>query len=538
MAMNRYPRYFIASLSVAFFCAFGQQVPQDWHLLDPETDGVQGLSVEKAYRSLLKGRTARPVIVAVIDSGIDPDHEDLKSVIWTNSREVAGNGRDDDGNGYTDDIHGWSFISGKGGDVGPDSYEVTREFVRLDARFANLTPDRVRKSDMNDYAYYQTVKARYEEKLATDKKQYDLYRSVYTNLKFSLDTIKSVLGPGPYDQDRLTSVQSENPVIIFAKSVLLKLLKDTGGGDLHETLGQVKEGYDYFSNIVEHGLNTGFDPRPIVGDDYADKSERAYGTASVQGPDAEHGTHVAGIIAAVRDNGLGVRGIADHARIMILRAVPDGDERDKDIASAIQYAADNGARIINMSFGKEFSPDKAVVDAAVRYAERKGVLFVHAAGNDAKNIDEVDQYPSRKMLKGRAPAAWIEVGASGPGKDADLPAEFSNYGKRMVDVFAPGVDIHSTVPGGQYKNNSGTSMAAPAVAGVAAMLMSYFPDYSAAEIKELIVSSARRFDGLKVKQPGSADEVDMNQLCQTGGVVNAFEAVKLAASRQSMKTKR
>ena len=521
--------FYVSLIPVTVLGQAENDIPKNWHLLDPAADQVQGLSVERTYQTILKGKTSRTVIVAVIDSGIDFEHEDLKPVMWVNKGEIAGNGKDDDGNGYADDIHGWSFIGGKAGNVNEDTYELTRELVRLSKKIESPGYKPVSKKDREELEYFNRIKSAYEEKLAEDDRQYKLYSRLYQNLKFGLDTLKFVLGEGPYNSEQIESVKSENPAILFAKSVLLNLMKNAPGTDPQNLLAEIRDAYEYFARIVQYGLNKDFDPRPVVGDNYSDKKERFYGNADVKGPDAEHGTHVAGIIGADRTNGIGVMGIADNVRIMAIRAVPNGDERDKDVANAIYYAVNNGAQIINMSFGKDYSPDKNLVDEAVRYAEKKGVLLIHAAGNDGQNTDVESNFPSSKFASGKSSGLWLEIGASSAGKNqSDLVADFSNYGKKTVTFFSPGVDIYSTIPGNGYKNNSGTSMASPAASGVAAMLMSYFPDLPAQTIRDILIKSTRKFDGLKVTSPGGDGEFALTDLCNTGGVVNAYEAVSLA----------
>ncbi len=517
---------------------FGQQtnLSRDWHLLDPASDSVQGLGVEVAYQTLLKGLPSRTVKVAVIDSGIDIDHEDLKPVIWTNPGEIAGNGIDDDKNGYADDVHGWSFIGGKAGNVQHDTYELTRELVRLKT-LADADPSSLTRKQQLDLERYAQVKEQYDAKFAEEEGQFRMYKRVYTNMVFGIDTLRSLLGGRTLTESRVDSIQSQDPVILFAKSAVLSLLRNAPGTDIGTMLNELKDGYEYYRGLVEYGLNQSFDPRPVVGDNYADKRERYYGSPDVKGPDPDHGTHVAGIIAADRRNEKGMRGIADNVKIMVLRAVPDGDERDKDIANAIIYAVNNGASVINMSFGKGLSPDKSVVDEAVRYAEKRGVLIIHAAGNDGSDNDQSPNFPNPVYENGRSAKLWIEVGASSDGRGQSLAASFSNYGKKSVDVFAPGVDIYSTIPGGGYKANSGTSMAAPAVTGVAALLMSYFPDLRPADIRDILVQSVRRFDGLEVTRPGSSDPASLAALCRSGGVVNAMEAVKLARQRKPVPVK-
>jgi subtilisin family serine protease len=293
------------------------------------------------------------------------------------------------------------------------------------------------------------------------------------------------------------------------------------------------EGEDYFMAKLKYHLNPEYNSRSIVGDDYQNVKEKGYGNNDVTGTFAEHGTHVAGIIAANRTNNLGIKGIADNVRIMVIRAVPNGDERDKDVANAIYYAVENGARVINMSFGKDYSPHKEAVDAAVKYAEDKGVLLVHGAGNDGKNIDDADNYPTREISTKKVANNWLEVGASSWGDAARFVGDFSNYGKKSVDVFAPGVDVYSTIPRHGYKSNSGTSMAAPVTAGVGALLLSYFPELTAEQVRDIILKSTVKYKGLMVNKPGQGKKpamVSFEELSVSGGIVNAYEAVRMAES--------
>jgi subtilisin family serine protease len=269
----------------------------------------------------------------------------------------------------------------------------------------------------------------------------------------------------------------------------------------------------------------------IVKDNYDDPNDKYYGNNDVMGTDASHGTHVAGIIGAVRGNEKGIDGVANHVQIMPIRAVPDGDEHDKDIANAIRYAVDNGALVINMSFGKSFSPQKKWVDDAVKYAESKGVLLVHAAGNDAKNIDVEDNFPSRNFNNDTLNvfSNWITVGASGAVAN-EIAASFSNYGKREVNVFAPGVKIYSTIPGGNtYGDKDGTSMAAPVVAGIAALLLSYFPALSPKQVIEVLEKSSKKIE-TSFPKPGADEKVMLSELSISGAIVNTYEAFKMASS--------
>ncbi|MDW8330055.1 MAG: S8 family peptidase [Cyclobacteriaceae bacterium] len=512
---------------------------RDWFLRDPETDFLQGVSAERAYQTLLKGRPSRTVVVAVIDSGVDIFHEDLKDVIWVNPKEIPGNGVDDDRNGYADDVYGWNFIGGPGGNVNEDTYELTREYVRLKAKYAGIDEKKIPKKSRAEFTYWKDIEKKFQERKKEVTEQYLLYNSFYKNLSISNDTLKKIFKVSQVTPSFLDTLKPRTPVVAFAR-YQMQLLFQNMGTELtpDEALTELKEAVRYYEVQALYGYNENFDPRSIVGDDYNNPNERYYGNADVKGPDADHGTHVAGIIAANRTNDIGLKGIADNVKIMSIRAVPNGDERDKDVANAIMYAVDNGAHIINMSFGKSYSPQKEVVDKAVRYAESKGVLLVHAAGNDGKNVDKTPSYPSRFYKDGTECKTWIEVGASGWGADDDFVASFSNYGKKTVDLFSPGVRIYSSTPENQYEFNDGTSMASPATAGVAAILMSYFPSLSAAEVRQILRQSARKFDNLKVTRPGSSEQVLFSELSITGGLVNAYEAVKLALEMEGRKSEK
>lgn len=523
------------------FPAFSQQlesgsISKDWFLKDPVADRVQGISAEKAYQTFLKNQPSRTIIVAVVDSGVDIDHEDLRNVIWTNEGEIPDNGIDDDINGYIDDVHGWNFIGGKDGNVNQDTDEFTRAYVKLKKQFEGVDEKKISKKEKPAYEEYIKAKQKFEKLVAENTEQYELYNNLYQNVSLSVDTLKVLLMTDSLTQDLVQSFESSEPNLLFAKGFVLNIFRNIGTeNSIEEFVSELKEAAEHFQQIVEYGYNEDFDPRSIVGDNYNDPYEKGYGNNDVKGPDAMHGTHVAGIIAADRKNDIGIKGIADNVRIMSVRTVPNGDERDKDVANAILYAVDNGAHIINMSFGKSTSPRKEVVDKAVKYAVQKGVLLIHAAGNESDDIDVEKNYPTRFYLDGSEAKNWLEVGASSWGADKDFVGSFSNYGKKSVDLFAPGVEIYSTVPDNKYKDLNGTSMASPVTAGVAAVIMSYFPEFTALEVKEIIRQSTRKFDNLKINMPGSKGEIEFSQMSSTGGLINLYEAVNLA---QELKVKK
>ena len=504
-----------------------QPAPVNWFNLDPGQNKIQGVSTERAYE-YLKNRPSQTVVVAVIDSGIDIEHEDLKDKIWVNEDEVPGNNIDDDKNGYVDDVHGWNFIGGKDGrQVEFDTQELTRLYASLKEKFEGSQAASLQKKEKENYALYQQVKAQFEKELQETQEQYTQFQQLNTAYQTASGIIKKHLNRDDFSLQDLEKITTTDQRVNQARMLILSMAENNLTADVF------KEDEDYFFSKLKYHLNPNYNPRDIVGDNPANLKEKSYGNNEVEGPDAEHGTHVAGIIAANRTNNIGIKGIAENVKIMVIRAVPNGDERDKDVANAIYYAVDNGARVVNMSFGKEYSPNKEAVDAAVKYAASKGVLLVHAAGNSAKNIDNANNFPTKKLSKKQEVKNWIEVGASSYSDSAKFVGNFSNYGKKSVDVFAPGVDVYSTVPDQKYDANSGTSMAAPVTTGVSALLLSYFPDLKAEQVRDIILKSTLKYKDLQVNKPseGESKEPEMvpfESLSVTGGLVNAYEAVRLA----------
>jgi subtilisin family serine protease len=502
------------------------EAPRNWQLLDETLDHVPGISSERAMHELLAGRQpARTVLVAVIDGGIDTAHADLRPNLWINPKETLGNGVDDDHNGYVDDEFGWNFIGGKNGqDVRYDTFEVTRLYAWCSGTGSSTTGGTAPTPGplpSDERSKCDAITREYEKTRNETQQEMAQVQQIDAVLSQVLPVLRSAVGNDSLTVTRVKAIQPKNQQEDRAKELFLRLAE---AGISPQDVADAKE---EFTSRMQYGLNPSYNPRAIVGDDYMNTAQRGYGNADVMGPDAKHGTHVAGIIGAVRGNGVGVDGIAPAVKIMMVRAVPDGDERDKDIANAIRYAVDNGAQVINMSFGKAFSPQKSAVDDAVRYADAHGVLMVHAAGNDAENSDTKASFPTPVYLSGGRAQNWIEVGASSWKGGDSLVASFSNYSHTLVDVFAPGVDILSTVPGSNYERLSGTSMASPVVTGLAALLMDYFPKLTAADVKRIIIASAVRYPNQNVERPGGGS-VKFGELSVTGGIVNAYQAVKMA----------
>ena len=525
----------IPVLSFFYSTAQKETAPNGWHLLDKEADGFYGVSAQKAYDFIAaKKLKSKTVVVALIDTGIDTLHEDLKSILWTNPREIPGNGIDDDKNGYVDDVHGWNFLGGKDGrNVKEDSREEARIYYSLKAKYQGKEPEDIDPAHVAEYNTWYKAKAKIMGDDEPNGIDFLVLKKSFNGLQRSDSILKVALTKEIYTGKELEAYMAKTDIVRRAKNSLLSLMKLNN--QVEETNKDFMDGFEeYVTDEERKEAARNNAPQNfralIVQDDESNVNDRNYGNNDIMASYSMHGTHCAGIIGAVRNNGKGMDGIADNVRIMVLRAVPEGDEHDKDIANAIRYAVDNGAQIISMSFGKDFSPNKQWVDDAFRYAESKNVLLVKASGNDGENIDVKESYPSTTYLNGKDRAGnVITVGASGDPKNGGLMAYFSNYGQREVDVFAPGVKIYSTMPGNNYGNQGGTSMACPLVAGIAALTLEYFPTLTAKQLKYIIEKSAQ-LPPYKVIKPGTDEMVNLSDICKSGGIVNAYEAVKLAAT--------
>ena len=480
-----------------------------WSHLDILRDTIPGMSVDRAYEELLKDRKSTKVLVAVVDSGIDIEHPDLAPVIWNNPKEIPGNGIDDDNNGYIDDVHGWNFL----GDINHENME----FVRI-----------LKKGD-DGSATYKKAKAEYDEKYGeamAGKQQMDFI------LKAD-KAIRAELKKDTYTAEDLQKLQTTDPTVSAIKPRLIGILSQTSREEL---IQQIEGGKEYFQGQLDYHLNMNFDGRKILGDNPDDFNSKSYGNNNVVGPDkegAKHGTHVAGIIAQVSGNDIGGDGvIRDNVEIMAVRAVPDGDEYDKDVALAIRYAVDNGAKVINGSFGKYYSTHSEWVYDAIKYAASKDVLIVCAAGNEGTDLNKdggVERYPNDNKVGGpEISDNFLSIGALTYNYGENLVANFSNFGKSDVDIFSPGVRIYATTPDNNFEYLQGTSMASPNAAGVAALIRSYYPKLSAAEVKQIIMQSGVTID-LDVIVGGDPSDVrPFSEISRTGKIVNAYNAIILA----------
>ena len=541
---------FKKSLLVAIACLPGlflsaqSKAPDNWFNLDLTTDKVNGTGGDEALKMLKnKSKKSQTVIVAVLDSGVEVDHEDLKDVIWTNPGEIAGNGKDDDNNGYIDDMHGWNFLAGPGGNVNHETLELTREYARLKKKYDGKDAKMFSGAAAEEYRYWLKVKDDFEPQRAEAVSGMENATKQLKPIEDALNAVEKALDGKELTAENMAAINTENNNDLKKSVEVMTKVMAQGLSSRKDLNDAKKEAAEFFYNQVEYQLNPDYNARKMVGDDPNDLTNRFYGTNEYEGPDAFHGTHVAGIIAANRNNNIGIRGVADNVRIMTVRCVPDGDERDKDVANAIYYAVDNGASVINMSFGKGYSPQKWYVDQAMRYAAQHDVLLVHAAGNSAANNDTEGNFPNaqlekpiKKGLFGKEKriSTWMEIGALNWRSGDKRVASFSNYGKKNVDLFSPGVQLQSTVLNGKYGPASGTSMASPAAAGVAALIRSYYPELSAVQVKHIMETSVVKQEG-EVTKPGTTEKVKFSELCVSGGTVSATNAVTMAANTKAAK---
>jgi cell wall-associated protease len=541
---------FKKSLLVAIACLPGlflsaqSKAPDNWFNLDPTADKVNGTGGDAAIQMLKnKSKKSQTVIVAVLDSGVEIDHEDLKDVIWTNPGEIPGNKKDDDNNGYVDDVHGWNFLAGPGGNVNHETLELTREYARLKKRFDGIDSKSLHGKDAAEYKSWVKIKEEFEAQRAEALSGMENATKQLKPIEDAFNVVEKALAGKEFNADNVAAINVTGNEELKKSVEITKMVMGQGLTSRKDLDDAKKDASEHFYNQVEYQLNPDYNARAMVGDDPNDLTNRFYGTNEYEGPEAFHGTHVSGIIAANRNNDIGIRGVADNVRIMTVRCVPDGDERDKDVANAIFYAVDNGASVINMSFGKGYSPNKWYVDQAMHYAAEHDVLVVHAAGNDSENNDLGGNFPNDKFnkpvkkglfSKEKHVTTWMEIGALGWKTGEKRVASFSNYGKKSVDIFSPGVQLQSTIPDGKYGPASGTSMACPAAAGVAALIRSYYPDLSAVQVKQIIETSVLKLDGEVIK-PGTKEKVMFSDLCVSGGTVSATNAVALAEKTKAAK---
>lgn len=486
-----------------------------WWQKDVQEDTIPGISLDKAYRELLNNKIGQEVIVAVLDTKIDIDHEDLKDQIWVNSDEIPNNNIDDDKNGYIDDINGWNFLgNAKGGEVSHQSVELLRVIHKYESTYGVSKEISVPTKEV-EVEYEKALEEFESQRLEMlDAVDYvDSIANIYNNYKID---IVALLDGKTYNEMALDSLLTIATVdkdnINWMKSMIDWGIEEDG----------VKSYIDHTNKELNTTYNKDFNERKYVdgGNNKVKENSMPF----------QHSTPVSGVLAATRTNDLGVQGFSDAIRIMPVVMVAHGDEHDEDVAKAIRYAVDNGAQIINMSWVKYYSTQTELVRAAFEYAAKKNVLLVTGSGNDSKDIDVELSFPTDFYLGEEIMDNFINTGGTTSQLDSTIVAEFSNYGKKQVDIFSPAKDIFSSAPDNEYNSRRGTSFASPIVAGTAALLLSYFPQLTAIQLKEIILKSGTKLDIL-VNRPGDEDGaalVPFSELSKTGSILNVYAAIQMA----------
>ena len=516
----------------------------NWYKEDFTSDSIPGISLIKTTSKLKDSK--KSIIVAVIDSQIDTYHEDLKDAIWTNKKEIPNNGIDDDHNGYTDDINGWNFLGTRSGNyivwANFDYTRIVREYAPI---FKDKKSEEIPNKDKIKYQQYLRA-VEYQDKISTYYSNY-LKSMEYNILLFNKtnDTLKYFFPKENYTYNQLDSLYRKYKINDKPYHERRNTNDQDLGALINSQMANLELGLTSYEKIVEHkthidsvlhkNCNINYNERISI-DDNADISIKGFGNnkvnAKIKGITVinDHSTKVSSIIAANKKNGKGIEGFNDSIKIMPLSISCSGDEHDKDVALSIRYAVDNGAKVINMSFGKEFSMYPEWVKEAFQYAEKHNVLIAHASGNNGFNIDENPIYPNDYLYDNNPEVShnFINVGSINKNYGEKMVSSFSNYGKNNVDLFAPGEDIYTAIPDNKYSFDSGTSLAVPMVSGTAALIWLYYPELTVQQVKQIILESGASYD-LEVIVPGTKDKkVKFSELSKSGKVLNVYNAMQMA----------
>jgi subtilisin family serine protease len=495
-----------------------------WLYKDIIKDSISGISLEKAKNTILKNKTGREIIVAVIDSKFDINHEVLKDYIWTNPKEIL-NYKDDDNNGFVDDIYGWNFIgNSQGENVIDANYEYVRYIRHYSGRFENKTIDNVKEGDKEKFILYIEVKEKLETELIKAKNRLDYSNNIFEKYVEARDALQSYFPNYNYTLDVLNEIDTTGNNLATHVKEISEVIK---WGETNEM--NVSTNTSYKSGLNKH-LNIDFNERSLVGDNPYDINDTIYGNNKTFNflKHYDHGTRVSSVITNL------FKYSSSKLKILPISISPAGSYHDKDLALAIRYAVNNGAKVINMSFAKEYSINKEWVFEAFKYAEKHNVVIVRAAGNDSYDLGNYNiTYPMDNENNGKEVSDnFLLVGSSTYKANENLKANFSSYGKNDVDVFAPGDNLFTAKPFNKYMLDRGTSLSAALISGVAALLFSHYPNLTASQVKHIIMDSGIEYT-FPVKTPTKEDKDKMtpfNQLSKSGKVVNAYNALIMADS--------
>ncbi|WP_062055909.1 S8 family serine peptidase [Aquimarina longa] len=506
----------------------------NWHHKDIIDDTIPGISLDKAYKKILNKKKLDNVIIAIIDQQVEINHEDLKDQIWNNPKEIPDNNIDDDNNGYIDDIHGWNFLgNSKGENIIRANYEFVRVIRKFDSTFKNKRKEHISSKQKANFLIYKQAQKSYEKKLKFAKKEQEYADFLVRNYPKSKKLLKTFFPQENYtlqQVDSLYKVHKENSELGKLIYFMYDYLKYNLSKDwIIETKKTADERLSKLMNFK-------YNDRSILGDDPNNLADNEYGNNIVNkySKILYHGTNVTGVIASTRDNNIGAQGILNNCKIMVLSVSPIGDENDKDISLAIKYAVDNGAKIINMSFGKDFSINKKWVNEAIKYASEKDVLIVSSAGNESRNLDNQNIYhvnDTEYSTGNEISNNFLLIGSSTYSLDKNLKKSSSNYGKSNVDLFAPGHNIYTTSPlEEKYKFTTGSSYSSAIVSGIAALIRSCYPDLKAFQIKEILMKSGISYniDVEMTLKDNTKKMIPFSDLSKSGKIVNAYNALLMA----------
>jgi subtilisin family serine protease len=525
--------------------AWGQDA-RFWHWKDLEKDGVHGVSLFKAQQLLTDLKLKpMPIIIAILDGGIDTAHLQIKPLLWNNPKEIPGNALDDDQNGYIDDVHGWNFLGNAAGqNINKASDEKSRIYHRYKNEFKQDKIDSVSWDAKKKQDFYSWQQAAAEIVFSEDDAANLSFIKMARNavVKMGLILIREIVDTN-FTTEQLEAYQPIGKLTADTKISYLRTMQALGIDRMSGHHSIVEDLNDYIAGKDQSAVSIDTPPedlrKKITQDQYENFNDQYYGNNNITGPNAKHGTHVAGLAAGIVDTNFTKSNFSNPIQIMGVRVVPDGDEYDKDVALGIRYAVNNGAKVINMSFGKSFSPEQAWVDSAIRYAASKDVLIIHSAGNESYDLNNKSVYPSpySNVFKDKA-SNMITVGASSDPVIAEsILTDFSNYGNKIVDVLSPGNKIFSSLPNQAFGFLNGTSMSAPILSHIAALVRAYFPKLSATEVKAILLQSNWKPNDSNAlfPIPQTDQSIKLTDISAEGGIINAALSIQNAILFQRKK---
>jgi subtilisin family serine protease len=550
----------IASLLIG---VAGYAQNENWHHLAPE-DGVFGAAIERAHAAARESglRPARrPITIALIGGGIDISHKAISDIIWVNRRERRINGRDNDRNGWIDDRHGWNFLGNDTMTINSLSTMGDREFLRLKDKYNHF----LFVEDGIAYMFDDELGALVETEPPADMEEFEYFLRVVTESELAETNRGVMLAKAVvwYIREIGHSMRMAYPERVLTRTDFGEFVR------AQQSTTAMQDALFAFIDLMFMSANTEdwntmaafadteFIPiqelrheramarrfpreRELIGDDPNDLNDKGYGNNNLLANNALRNTMIAGIIGAGGGQSE-IRGITNNVQIMTLRIEADfGEPYMKDMALAIRYAVEQGADIIQLGATNRLFPrhQSHWVEEALRYAEQRNVLVVIPVRDLSSNLDDFPFYPNRNLSTGTL-SNIITVAAS---DSLGNPFLWANFSETELDIFAPGVEIKSAMPGNRYAIDSGSAYAAAMVTGVAAFIKNYFPQITPAQMRQLLIDTVTDRSDAEVEKQYRATAGSMrgriatdlflfSDLCVSGGILNAERAIKEAGRR-------